>query len=556
MITCTLMDIHSKSKCAETTTLEDVNVKLVAQFESSDGGEVLINQPKGIAVAAEGHVFNSLTKTNLANEVIQRYVLNGIEGILSMNGQYTVIIYDCCQHKLIALTDTLSKSSLFYEQPDFATNRLSISNTLSWFKKTKDKSNLDLVYMIAYLSVRPKPVGRTPYRDVQRLPLSTGLTFESRKNRLKLWEYWWPFPQKTELSVDLCIHRLNEIMTEVVKEYITCYQDSIGVLLSGGLDSAYVYAVTARFSQKPPLAFHYSFQIPECNELEWAQAVVDHYGGELVCMDFGKIWTFQEFPNIPTSDEPIRWTFNSKKIIDQATEPHGIRLMLDGLGGDDFFDAPPNILFSDQLDWKHPIRTLKKLNRRVKNDGVSYMDAIRQATLNPGIALPILPEYIPPSLTIYDKPLHRFRGNCRVQKHIEQRIRYSRPSIGLPASHISHSPLFDPRIIEVASALPSHMRRTSKETKVALRRAALSYLPERVVNRKKENPHTPILLQGLHREWPVISHYFQHDTKLYDLGLIDRDKFITALQTFRGGNTKLAQYIIYAFACEAWLSKQ
>ena len=554
MIACTLMDIVPENDCRTDFILADINV--VAQFERTAEGEVLIDQQKGIAVAAEGHVSNSSTKSSIACEALQRYMERGVDGLLAMNGRYTVIVYDCQQHKLIALTDKLSNCSLFYEQTDYVTNRFSISNTLSWFKKTKERSNLDLEYMVAYLGGRPKPVGRTPFRDVQRLPLATGLTFESRKHRLKHWQYWWPFPQKTSLPADMCARRLNEVMTEVTNEYITCYQNSIGVALSGGLDSSYVYSVAARIAHRPPLAFHFSFQIPSCDELEWAQAVVNHYGGELVHVDFGKIWTFQGFPNIPTGDEPVNWTLPSKEIISQAAAARGIRLMLNGTGGDDFFDAPWDILFSDLLTWGHPIRTLKRLNNRVKNDGHSYIDVIRHATLNPQKTVPSLPKYLSHSLSIYDKPLPRFRGKTRVQKHMELCLRSSRPDVGLPTPYIRLSPLFDPRIIEVAAALPSHMLRNDEITKIALREAARSYLPDRVVNRGKETPHNPILLRGLRREWPVIAHYFQQNANLYDVGFVDRDKFISALQNFRGGNTKSAQVIVRAFACEAWLAKQ
>lgn len=481
---------------------------------------------------------------------------NGIDGILAMNGQYTVIVYDCKPHKLIALTDTLSTRSLFYEQADSSTNRLSLSNTLSWFKKTKEMPHLDLEYMVAYLGGRPRPVGRTPFRDVQRLPLATGLTFKSRKLRMKLWQYWWPFPQTTSLPADRCACRLNEVMTEVISEYINYYQDSIGVTLSGGLDSSYVYAVAAHIGHRPPLAFHYSFQIPECNEIEWAQAVVDHYGGELVRMDFGELWTFQGFPDIPITEEPVSWTLRSREIIDKAAASRGIHLMLNGLGGDDFFDAPWDILFPDLITWRQPIRSLKKIKNRVKNEGHSYIDVIRQATSNPQRMAPSLPEYLSPALSIYDEPPLRFRGKSRVQKFMELYLRSSCPSVGLPSPYLRVSPLFDPRILEVAAALPTHMLRSKEITKIALREAAHSYLPERVVNRKKDNPHTPILFQGLQREWQAIVHYFQQHARLYDVGLVDPDTFIHALQNFRGGNTELATFIVDAFACEAWLRKQ
>ena len=169
--------------------------------------------------------------------------------------------------------------------------------------------------------------------------------------------------------------------------------------------------------------------------------------------------------------------------------------------------------------------------------------------------VPSLPEYLSASLSSYDKPLPGFRGKTRVQKRMELCIRASRPYVEPPSSYISSSPLFDPRILEVAAALPRHMFRSKEITKIALREAAHSYLPERVVNRKKDNPQTPILLQGLHREWPGISHYFQHNAKLYDIGLVDKDKFISALQSFRAGNTRAGQLIVRAFGCEAWLAK-
>ena len=290
--------------------------------------------------------------------------------------------------------------------------------------------------------------------------------------------------------------------------------------------------------------------------MEWAQTVINHYGGELIRIDFSKLWTFQGFPNIPTADEPMNWTYHSKRIIDKVTMSRGIRLMLNGLGGDDLFDAPPDILFYDQLTWKHPIQTINKLNYRVQNGCQSYIDIYRRAKLNPQKSLMRLPEYLTSLLCIHEKSNLRFQGKNRVHKNVEMRIRSTRPYVEIPSTYIHQSPLFDPRIIEVAASLPLQMLRNNNGTKIALREAAHTLLPELVVNRKKENPHTPILLQGLRREWPVIDHYFRHNVLLYDIGFINRDKFISALQSFRGGNTKLAQHIIYVFACEVWLTKQ
>ena len=554
MIACTLMDIHPENDCTEASTLVDVKAKRIAQFQSTAEGEVFIDTQRGVAVVAEGHVFNSSTKSSIAYEVLQRYMETGVDGLLAMNGQYTVIVYDCRQHKLIALTDTLSTCSLFYEHPDCATNRFSISNTLSQFKKNKERHHLDLEYMVAYLGGRPKPIGRTPFRDVQRLPLATGLTFDSRKLRMKLWQYWWPFLEKMSLPAHICARRLNEVMTEVTHEYLTHYQGSIGVFLSGGLDSSYVYAVAAHISDTPPIAFHYSFQIPTCDEMEWAQAVVDHYGGELVPMDYGKLWTFQGFPDMPTGEEPVSWLFSTRDIIDPVAADHGIRLMLNGVGGDDFFDAPLEFLFADMLTWRQPIRSLKRLYTSLKNEDHSYIEIIRQAISSKHTMVPSLPEYISPHCRIYDKPLPRFRGKTHAQKRMEFCLRAARPSVEIPSPYISSSPLFDPRILEIAAALPSHMLRSKEITKLALREAARSYLPNRIVDRKKDTPQTPILLKGLQREWPGISHYFQHNTKLYDIGLVDRDKFISALQSFRAGNTRSGQLIVRALGCEAWLA--
>ena len=111
MIACTLMDIHPENDYTEASTLADVKAKRIARFQSTAEGEVLIDPQKGVAVVAEGHVFNSSAKSSIASEVLQRYMETGVDGLLAMNGQYTVIVYDCRQHKLIALTDTLSTCS-------------------------------------------------------------------------------------------------------------------------------------------------------------------------------------------------------------------------------------------------------------------------------------------------------------------------------------------------------------------------------------------------------------------------------------------------------------
>ncbi len=135
---------------------------------------------------------------------------------------------------------------------------------------------LDLAALDAYLALGYVPAPRTIVRGVHKLPPGHVLVVEAGRERL---ERYWRAEAHPEpgVSDDEWLERVRDTVAAAVRQRLAA-DVPLGVLLSGGIDSSIVVALTARESSEPVRTFSVGFPDARYDERTYARAVAERYG--------------------------------------------------------------------------------------------------------------------------------------------------------------------------------------------------------------------------------------------------------------------------------------
>jgi asparagine synthase (glutamine-hydrolysing) len=181
----------------------------------------------------------------------------------------------------------------------------------------------------------------TFYDGIVRLPPAHTLLVT--RDRLTLRRYWNLDPERElRLGSD---RAYAEAFQEVFTQAVRCRLRSafpVGSSLSGGLDSSSIVC-TARSllhqQARPPLhTFSLRFDdLPECDESQFIDAVLD--GGDLLPHRIrgDRLSPMEELDRYLTFEDGASWVFNMclHWAMHRSAAEHGVRVFLDGLGGDE-----------------------------------------------------------------------------------------------------------------------------------------------------------------------------------------------------------------------------
>jgi asparagine synthase (glutamine-hydrolysing) len=117
---------------------------------------------------------------------------------------------------------------------------------------------------------------------------------------------------------------------------------SVGLLLSGGLDSSALLALTQRRGHRELMTFSLGVEDPGLDESEAARALARHFGVEhhemLLTQELARHWIDDFLDSI---DQPTLDGFNIYCACKLAND-HGCKVVLSGLGADELFGGYPS----------------------------------------------------------------------------------------------------------------------------------------------------------------------------------------------------------------------
>jgi asparagine synthase (glutamine-hydrolysing) len=519
-------------------------------------GEIYNHRSLREMLEKKGHLFRTNSDTEV---IVHLYEEFGEDCAGKLRGMFAFAIWDDNQHKLILARDHLGQKPLFYTQVgrDF----LFASEIKALLAASDRQREIDLESLHHYLSLRFIPSPRTMLKGIQKLPPAHLLIFQH--GEIRTTRYWQlSFQKKLNLGEDEFLEELREKLIETVACHLIS-DVSVGAFLSGGLDSAMIVAIMAKDLGIDFKTFAIGVDEQDFDETPYARMVAQHYhtdhieqhvSADLIRSLPKIIWHLDE-----PSDPIAACMYQAGKLASRH-----VKVVLGGDGGDELFAGfdryqgngyvqtyrllptlfrermIPSLL--DQLpdsftynSTTQKIRWVHELSK-ITDPGMRYAAATCFFRFNHHAKYQL---YTPETWNIlsslnsasiisnqYDNadsenPLDRMLFSdylTRLPEHSLMLVDRMTMAHGVEA----RSPFLDHELVEFMATLPSHLKIRGRQGKYLLRQLAKEYLPETIVNRKKQGFGFPIAYWSRKELYPILDRFLM-DSYLVHNGLFRKE---------------------------------
>jgi asparagine synthase (glutamine-hydrolysing) len=481
----------------------------IQPFARADGALQLVHNGEiynSVELRAEleqkGHRFRTATDTEV---LLAAYEEWGTRCVERFNGMWAFAIWDARQRKLFCSRDRFGVKPLYYT---WSNGRFAFASELKAFHAVQPlEPNRHLVF--DYLTQGYiDHTNETLFEGIVTLPPAHSLVIDERGLRLE--RYWQLEPESAAPDPS---RAFRELFLDSVRLRLRS-DVAIGTALSGGLDSSAVACTTSlllRTHRDETAAvgtrqrtFTAYFEDSGFDERPYAKQVVDEVDADAHWISFTDRDLVDALPSIVYSqDEP----FGSTSIVAQwfvmrEAARAGIRVMLDGQGGDEVLAGYPAYRGARLADLLATAQ-FARLSRELSAGNGSLAGELV------AIGRPFLPErlkwklraratggseLVGSALRGFDRPPHLSNGpfRSRLRKTMYRILTQQ----GLPEllhyedrNSMAHSiearvPFLDYRLVELLFSLPPETLFDEGVTKVVMRNALSDVLPSEIRDRR------------------------------------------------------------------------
>lgn len=309
-------------------TLEDGN------FAITFNGEIYNYQEIRRELTDDGYYF----RTNSDTEVILASYMKWGEGcVLKFNGMFSFAIYDSGATKGVGASIFLARDRAG-EKPFYYLCSDEGIIFASELKALPNSHKIDLNSLNHYLALGYIPHDLSLYDGIKKLPPAHVARYEIDSGILEIKPYWFlPTYNPDRVSN---IEELAENVSELIEDSVRLRLQadvSVGVLLSGGLDSSLIAAAAARVSNGPIDAFTISVAGSSLDEANHSKKIAKYFGMHHHILELNKpsldlLDNFSPFVDEPIADSSIlpAWlVFGFARTR--------VKVALGGDGGDELF---------------------------------------------------------------------------------------------------------------------------------------------------------------------------------------------------------------------------
>lgn len=436
----------------------------------------------------------------------------GIEGIRDFNGNFAFAFLDKEAGKLYLARDPFGVKPLYYYQADgqmVFSSEIRPINAL--IPVTLNKSAL-----AQSLKLRYNPAENTLYNEIRKFLPGHYMECNLSDFEIHLKPFIKPRLIKKELNLQQAVNQYGDLFEKAVQRQLMADVD-IGVLLSGGIDSALVTYFAVKNSEDKIKSFTIGFEDDDdANELVEARISsdilgTDHHEVVISQKDFGAM--LEEVVRIV--EEPLGTTSSIPMyFLNQEVAKH-VKVVLTGQGADEPLGGyarykgelyrnifPP--FLSRLLKPIAPLVKIEKIRRFLLSSGErdivrrfekTYMlfddDSIRRLT---GLE-------DKDSYNSIDYFYHLVKGGSMspleammsIDKHMnlaDDLLLYT-DKVSMHFGVETRVPILDFELIEYIESLPMRFRIHQGEGKYIHKEFAKLVLPEKIVNRKKKGFKSP-----------------------------------------------------------------
>lgn len=430
-------------------------------------------------------------------------------------GQFALAVWDAAGHTLHLARDRAGKKPLFYAHHGASLVFASTLNAL--LELLPQRPGVNARAIDAYLTYQAVPAPMSAWEGVHALPPAHWLAFDARTGRCTVQRYWdVSYATKTAMGEEEVLVEMERIARRAVRERLVADR-TVGIFLSGGVDSSLVTALAAQESGTPIEAVAVGFDDPGFDERPFARRVAQHLGVTL----HERVLR----PDVVNQLPEIVWHYGQPLADVSIVPSHDLSrvardvmvVALNGDGGDELFGGytRPMVARAAQhyrrfvpaglrraadgvLHWRMsgPLKNATLLARAGRGDAIDSFTydrgfrEFRQAAFTPQFLV---------TLAGFD-PDTMYRGVWAGADGLDDvdRALYGDFSTYFPdqllakadVASMAHSlearsPLLDTEMIEFAATIPTGIRLRGWETKHLMKRLTAKFVPREVLYRRK-----------------------------------------------------------------------
>jgi asparagine synthase (glutamine-hydrolysing) len=533
------------------------------------------NQPftkDGLHMVYNGEVFNyvELQRDQLASAqfsttsdtevVLEAYRKFGLGCFSRFNGMWALAIYDEANQKLVLSRDRFSIKPLYYARVEggwvFS----------SEIKQLKQLSGLSLTPNVNVLSTFLRQAlldhsDETFYNEIKKVPPGTSLEIDLRTGDWNWIKYWDFADANTEESDPK--HTFRELLIDSLRLRLRS-DVPVGTLLSGGLDSSAITTLIHDHINPEIKTFSVVSDSKKYSEEQFVDILIKEKGIANEKLRFSSGLAMDNIDKVlSVQDEPYGSlaVVAQHQLFQQIKSQTGITVLLSGQGADEILLGYGKFFFFylKQLLRQRRLGTLSRsaLKSWLKGTTIKDFSLSQAKRYLPGSnkrGLDYLNEDFE-AVPIWQFDDMRSRQILDIQKYSVPALTHYEDRNSMDASIEVRLPFLDYRLVNFLVNLPVENKLKDGWTKYILR-DSVHELPDQIRWRKdKKGFTTPEELWMKNELGDLIASMFKGNSQLSQLGLIDDQKFLDALQSFRSGNKWVSHGDLFrVFITEKWLS--
>jgi asparagine synthase (glutamine-hydrolysing) len=497
-------------------------------------GEIYNHAELRRGLEARGHRYRSRTDTET---LLHLYEEEGPAMLHRLRGMFALAIWDERTGRLFAARDRIGIKPFYYT---FVDGRFIFGSEIKAIAAHPAVDlDVDEQALFHYLTFMTTPAPATLFRDISKLPAGHMLTLE--KDGACRVERWWDVaaaaPPSPELiaSPDAIAEQVRALLEQAVEERLMA-DVPFGVLLSGGVDSTAITALTRKLHSGPLRTFSVGFtDAPDLDELSHARRAAEHFGTEHHEVVLAPRDVLDYIPHlIHAQDEPLAdWVCVPLHFVCKLVRDSGTIVGLVGEGSDEQFAGYGHYHRYARLErglWSRYAslpRPLKAGVHRLLDAPLRRSSAPREIRELFRRAVASEPLFVSGAVAAWESEKHDLLGGAGgwagmssvpIAAGYASRLRAHRPDAGFLEAMIyqefqlrlpelllmrvdkismansieARVPFLDHRMVEFTSHIPAAFNLGGGRTKDLLKRAVTGLVPDYVVDRPKQGFSLPI----------------------------------------------------------------
>jgi asparagine synthase (glutamine-hydrolysing) len=466
-----------------------------------------------LAAVGEVTLFNSREiRTDLQNKpemecsdgelLLRLYAEIGTEAFVKACGMFVLAVYDGAN--LLIARDSIGARPMFFT---FYRQTWIASSSLKFIRRClRENAKLNSAAVRSFLTFAYLPGDETLLENVFELLPAHALRLFAGGKCEKI-NYYEPCESyHNEKSVSATVRDLRQELEEVTVSQLPKPTENVGVFLSGGIDSSLVTAIVAKNHSSGVHTYSISFGEDLPNENAYSGLVAAHCRTEHRVLSFnGRQISKHLETAVALLDCPVGDPLTVPNLLlSRAAARDGLRVILNGEGGDPCFGGPKNL---PMLIWELNRLSNESLAhaylssyRKCFDDLVELLAPEFKETLQcaPPLERFVQPFLESPSFGSFLNRLLYANIRTKLAHHILPKVERLTASCGLEG----RSPLADQRLVNQSFAIPPQLKLNGTVEKWILKEAVRDLLPATIIDRPKSGMRVPVQhwLQGPLRE--------------------------------------------------------